>query len=644
VSRPLKLAEPYWAAEFSASGHLLYLVKPDTVLQFDLRSDNEAQILASRTVLYTGSKPFRTVQLAPDGRIYLLADGPTNSLGVITSPERAGSAAGFTPTGLTLPKPVEFLPSVATHLLYAPPVAADAGPDLQACEGQGIQLRGVPGPHPLTWTPSTYLSVPHGATPTFRYTGPALADTLHLTYTLAFADGTCTRRDVMHVTVLPTPAAPVITGSTSVCPGVTGVEYRVPARPGYTYQWVVSGGTLLSGQGTATAQVAWGLPNAAAYVQVVAVHASCPGPPARLPVRVNVALQTETPQGPTQVCAGQTQGVVYEVSGTIGSVYTWAVQGGRVASGQGTSRIAVDWQGLGRHFVSLQEKSTTADTVCYGAAPLLAVTVFQDSTRGNLVAASIVPDSDAVCLLTWAFLPAQPSVRPLQLWRRPNGATLWHLVVTLPSTARTYRDATVAADDTSYEYQLRAYNGCNEPLDIPLHRTIRLIAPAAAPDSVQLAWNAYGGWPAGVRGYEVWRRLDHEPGFTRLRQVSGTTLQVRHLAAAAGLVHHYRIRALTAGAEAWSNTIDLTFENALLIPNVFTPNGDGRNDTFFIPNLLLYPANSLVIFNRWGRQIYEQQGYRGDWSGGDVSAGTYYYRLTVDGLHKTFQGWVELVK
>jgi gliding motility-associated-like protein len=644
VSRPLKLAEPYWAAEFSASGHLLYLAKPDTVLQFDLRSGNEAQIRASRTVLYAGTEPFRTIQLAPDGRIYLLPDGSPNQLGIIAFPERAGLNAGFTPAGLKLPQPVAFLPSVATHLLYAPPVAANAGPDLVACEGQAVQLRGAPSPYPLTWTPSTYLSAPDVATPMFRYTGPPLADTLRLTYTLAFSDGTCNRRDVMHVTVLPTPVAAIIAGSTSVCPGVTGVEYQVLARPNYTYQWVVSGGTLTSGQGTANAQVNWGPTNAAAYVQVVAVNASCSSTPVRLPVRVNAALQTQMPQGPTRVCVGQAQGVAYEVGATTGSVYIWAVQGGRVASGQGTSRITVDWQGPGRHFLSLQEKSTTVDTICYGTSPTLAVTVFQDSTRGNLVAASIMPDSDMVCTLTWSFAPTQPNSRSLQLWRRVAGATMWQLLVELPSTARTYRDATVAADDASYEYRLHAYNSCDEPLDIPLHRTVRLVSSVTSPDSIQLVWNAYSGWPAGVREYEIWRRLDNEPGFTRLRQVSGTTLQVRDLASGAGLVHQYRIQALTVGAAAWSNTVDLSFTHRLLIPNVFTPNGDGHNDTFFIPNLNLYPVNSLRIYNRWGQQVYKQQGYQGNWSGADLSVGTYYYLLTIDNLHQTFKGWVELIR
>lgn len=63
-------------------------------------------------------------------------------------------------------------------------------------------------------------------------------------------------------------------------------------------------------------------------------------------------------------------------------------------------------------------------------------------------------------------------------------------------------------------------------------------------------------------------------------------------------------------------------------PNVFTPNGDGMNDFFFVINLEDYISPSLKIFNRWGKIVYESDNYKNDWNGGDVSDGTYYYIVT----------------
>ena len=650
ASNVIKLALSGWTTEFSASGRMLYLVKRDTVLQFDVSSRDAAQILASRRVVRTGFGTgfYRSAQLAPDGRIYLDSIGTSLRLAVINFPERSGAAAAFTPRGLVLPRPVRMLPRTVPQLLYSPPIRPDAGPDLTVCAGESVQLRGVPvAGVAQTWSPGTYLSATNTATPTFRYTGPVLTDTLRLTYALSFFDGTCPRQDLMRVTVLPPPPLPTIIGSQSVCPGVAAVEYRVPALPGYSYRWSVTGGTIVGGQGTATVQVTWAAANAAAQVQVMLLNGqNCAGPPATLPVRINVVLQTATPQGPTRVCFNPSQAVAYEVVNTTGSVYTWTAQGGRIAAGQGSSRVTVEWAAPGTRTVQVAERSTTVDTVCFGASAPLLVTVFQDRTRGQLTAASIGPGADTESTLTWAFTEPISAARPQQVLRRVAGATVWLPVASLPATARTYRDQAINADQASYEYLLRAYNTCDELLEIPLHRTVRLITLAASgTGTFALGWTPYQGWSAGVSGYELWRRLDAETTFTRLRQLSGTALQASDLATTVGFAHHYRIKALTVGAEAWSNTVDLNFEHPLTISNIFTPNGDGLNDTFFIPNLAaLYPENYLAVYTRWGQKIYEQQSYKGEWNASAAAGGVYYYDLYIRQLNKHFKGWVEVVK
>lgn len=80
-----------------------------------------------------------------------------------------------------------------------------------------------------------------------------------------------------------------------------------------------------------------------------------------------------------------------------------------------------------------------------------------------------------------------------------------------------------------------------------------------------------------------------------------------------------------------SDTMILTVEACdLQIPNVFTPNGDGSNDYFFIPNVEFYPNSNMVIYNRWGRKVYENGSYAGDWDGENCAAGVYYYVFTIN--------------
>jgi gliding motility-associated-like protein len=51
------------------------------------------------------------------------------------------------------------------------------------------------------------------------------------------------------------------------------------------------------------------------------------------------------------------------------------------------------------------------------------------------------------------------------------------------------------------------------------------------------------------------------------------------------------------------------------IPELFTPNGDGVNDKFVIPEIEQYHGNELLIFNRWGVLVYHKVNYDNSWDG-----------------------------
>jgi gliding motility-associated-like protein len=81
----------------------------------------------------------------------------------------------------------------------------------------------------------------------------------------------------------------------------------------------------------------------------------------------------------------------------------------------------------------------------------------------------------------------------------------------------------------------------------------------------------------------------------------------------------------------------------LFIPNIFTPNGDGLNDVFFIRNLPEGGNNQLIITNRWGKQVFVSENYQNNWDGGDAADGVYFYRLKVGG-GEAVTGWVEILR
>ncbi|MCC2547175.1 gliding motility-associated C-terminal domain-containing protein [Hymenobacter sp. BT175] len=76
------------------------------------------------------------------------------------------------------------------------------------------------------------------------------------------------------------------------------------------------------------------------------------------------------------------------------------------------------------------------------------------------------------------------------------------------------------------------------------------------------------------------------------------------------------------------------------LPNIITPNGDGRNDTF-VQQLSCEPP-TLKVFSKWGRLVYETAAYRNDWTAAGLAEGIYYFHLfTPDGSAK---GWLEVVR
>ncbi|RYY17107.1 MAG: gliding motility-associated C-terminal domain-containing protein, partial [Cytophagaceae bacterium] len=103
-----------------------------------------------------------------------------------------------------------------------------------------------------------------------------------------------------------------------------------------------------------------------------------------------------------------------------------------------------------------------------------------------------------------------------------------------------------------------------------------------------------------------------------------------------------------AGHCAAQSTVTVTVTPRVRIPNAFTPNGDGSDDTWQIENIAAYPANRVQIFNRWGNKIFEASGYgRGsEWpgtiGGQPAPIGTYYYVVTL-GNNKSYSGPLTII-
>ena len=100
-----------------------------------------------------------------------------------------------------------------------------------------------------------------------------------------------------------------------------------------------------------------------------------------------------------------------------------------------------------------------------------------------------------------------------------------------------------------------------------------------------------------------------------------------------------------------SKTIIVDAETTIIIPNVFSPNGDGVNDGFFINSTGLESLN-CDIFNRWGQLVYKLTSIGQKWdgvlnNGNNATDGTYFYILIAkgyDGKDYNLQGSLSLFR
>lgn len=106
-------------------------------------------------------------------------------------------------------------------------------------------------------------------------------------------------------------------------------------------------------------------------------------------------------------------------------------------------------------------------------------------------------------------------------------------------------------------------------------------------------------------------------------------------------------------------THDLVVKVAeLQITNLLTPNGDLSNDSFKIkmidpgadPNIDFseaYLSNEFVVFDRWGKKVFDKKGFKSEgWDGANLSDGTYFYILKCHGQYsdEVFKGSVTILR
>lgn len=139
-------------------------------------------------------------------------------------------------------------------------------------------------------------------------------------------------------------------------------------------------------------------------------------------------------------------------------------------------------------------------------------------------------------------------------------------------------------------------------------------------------------------GQEIIWELD-ETDVTTIWQ-DGTT-ETRYQATSDGL--YYATQSNNCGSASDSTYLVFFDIQNLTLPNIITPNGDGKNETIRIDHIESCTW-VMAIYNRWGGLIYEKTDYQGTWPETTIGDGMYFYELTNLENDQHLKGWIQVLR
>ncbi|WP_375444390.1 gliding motility-associated C-terminal domain-containing protein [uncultured Fibrella sp.] len=115
-----------------------------------------------------------------------------------------------------------------------------------------------------------------------------------------------------------------------------------------------------------------------------------------------------------------------------------------------------------------------------------------------------------------------------------------------------------------------------------------------------------------------------------------------------GESQQYTVQAGTSAGCSASIEVSVTVVDRLYIPNAFSPNGDGVNDSWRILNLDAFPTSEVTVFNRWGELIYQSVGSYLNWDGTykqqTVEPGVYTYLIRTAPAGHLYRGQLTVLR
>ena len=476
----------------------------------------------------------------------------------------------------------------------------NAGATLLICAGATANLSAT-GATNYLWTPTTSLNNPNIPNPTSTATATTL-------YTVTGTDlNGCSASDTVSVIVTPVPTANA-GNNTSIC---LGSSTTLNATGGTSYSWSPSTGlsnpTIANPVASPTTTTTY----------TVTVTSNFCSATAQVTVSVNPVPTAGASTTNANICAGAST----QLTATGGGNYAWIP-----TTGLSNSTIA--------NPIASPSTTTTYSVIVSnvtGCADTATVTINVTNAM-SIATSAVTPETcgDIDGTITTGAITGGNTPYSYAL----NGGASQSSSTFNGLAAGTY---TVTVTDAT---------GCTSSTTVSVNQVLGVNASFTAnpPTGVYPLNVVFSNSTSGATNY-IW---DFDNG-------SGSTLT--NPSTVYPTVGQYTVTLIAynnnpACADTATFTIDVFDEVLLAIPNVFTPNGDGNNDFFFVRTSGVTEISG-TIFNRWGKKITEWNGtpsstlgWDGKINGNAAADGAYYYIIKAtgaDGKDYEEKGYLQLI-
>jgi parallel beta-helix repeat protein len=520
------------------------------------------------------------------------------------------------------------------------------------CSGEttAINLTSAPASATFVWVLGTVTNVTGAAGGSGSSINQTLANATLTVGTVEYIVkptlGTCAGSDKkITVTVNPKPVVSN-TNPADICSGETTAITLASTPSSATFTWTIGNVTNVSGQsngsGSSINQTLENSTASAGSVEYIIVPSltGCLGDAKTIILTVNPKpVVTITPSGPTAICSIDSVDLAANATGFTGGTYTWYKE---------TVNYGIE------NPLRVKEEGTfhvvyTAATSC-SSLPSASITVTFNPDNSEAFA---YDTSLTTCLDQLVLAGSKPEY----------GTPQWTIYSPNPTNASLVAGTSLDSvtvidleDGVDYKFLYKVSGACGIDKTDTVFVSVGIddfdLTASGPTDTLCVKTNrvltatVIGSGGSGNYNY-VWAGSDGSYITTKSPTITINPTQ----ATTTYVVYVEDINKLGCKAQAITPVVVHSVESQnLYIPNLITPNGDNKNDVFYLADRSFYPpmpmiseGSHLEVVNRWGSKVFEADNYKNDWDAKELTDGIYYYHITSSCGNKEYKSWIQIL-